>query len=96
MKMIEMRGPSVAFVMVSWVVLAAGMIAYFAGLWNSDMELNEKGYYLVVLLYALFSVISVQKSIRDRLEGRSGYEHLLWIGLGVRHSRHRAVGCGPL
>ncbi|MDA1173803.1 MAG: YiaA/YiaB family inner membrane protein, partial [Chloroflexi bacterium] len=82
MKMIEMRGPSVAFVMVSWVVLAAGMIAYFAGLWNSDMELNEKGYYLVVLLYALFSVISVQKSIRDRLEGRSGYEHLLWIGLG--------------
>ena len=33
------------------------------------MELNEKGYYFVILLFGLFSVISVQKSVRDRLEG---------------------------
>lgn len=33
------------------------------------MALNEKGYYFTILLFGLFSVISVQKSVRDRLEG---------------------------
>ncbi|WP_238387836.1 inner membrane protein YiaA [Pararcticibacter amylolyticus] len=33
------------------------------------MELNEKGYYFTVLLFGLFAVISVQKSVRDRAEG---------------------------
>ncbi|NJM79570.1 MAG: hypothetical protein HC854_08090, partial [Flavobacterium sp.] len=33
------------------------------------MLLNEKGYYFAILLFGLFSVISVQKSVRDRLEG---------------------------
>jgi uncharacterized membrane protein YiaA len=49
--------------------LIIGIVAYCIGLWNSDMLLNEKGYYFTVLLFALFSVISVQKSVRDRLEG---------------------------
>lgn len=31
--------------------------------------LNEKGYYFTVLIFGLFAVISVQKSVRDRLEG---------------------------
>ena len=33
------------------------------------MELNEKGYYFTIIMYGLFAVISVQKSVRDRLEG---------------------------
>jgi uncharacterized membrane protein YiaA len=33
------------------------------------MELNEKGYYFTILLFGLFSVVSVQKSVRDRMEG---------------------------
>ena len=33
------------------------------------MALNEKGYYFTVLMYGLFAVVSVQKSVRDRLEG---------------------------
>ena len=31
--------------------------------------LNEKGYYFTILLFGLFSAVSVQKSVRDRLEG---------------------------
>ena len=61
--------PSIAFVMISWAVLGVGVTAYLVGLWNSGMELNEKGYYLIVLMYGLFSAVSVQKSVRDRLEG---------------------------
>jgi len=61
--------PSNAFVAASWVALAAGMVAYNIGLWNADMALNEKGYYFTVLMYGLFSAVSLQKSVRDQLEG---------------------------
>jgi uncharacterized membrane protein YiaA len=60
--------PSNAFVGASWVALGTGMIGYFVGLWRSDMQLNEKGYYFSVIMYGLFSVVSLQKAVRDRLE----------------------------
>jgi uncharacterized membrane protein YiaA len=61
--------PSSAFVGASWLALGTGTIGYLIGLWRSDMQLNEKGYYFTVLMYGLFSVVSLQKSVRDRLEG---------------------------
>ena len=61
--------PSNAFIAASWVALGAGMIGFLVGLWHADMQLNEKGYYFTVLMFGLFAVVSVQKSVRDRLEG---------------------------
>ncbi len=61
--------PSHAFIAVSWMTLITGMTAYLIGLFNAEMMLNEKGYYFTILLFGLFSVVSVQKSVRDRLEG---------------------------
>ena len=61
--------PSAAFVGASWLTFAAGFTSYLIGLWNSDMLLNEQGYYFVVLMFGIFSVISVQKSVRDKMEG---------------------------
>ena len=60
---------SVAFVGASWLALGAGMCGYLIGLWRSEMLLNEKGFYFTVLLLGIFSVVSVQKSVRDRIEG---------------------------
>ena len=60
--------PTPAFIGASWTALLIGMVAYCIGLWNADMELNEKGYYFTILLFGLFSVISVQKAVRDKLE----------------------------
>jgi uncharacterized membrane protein YiaA len=60
--------PSNAFIGASWLTLGTGMTGFFIGLWRSSMLLNEKGYYFTVLMYGLFSVISLQKSVRDRLE----------------------------
>ena len=60
--------PSAAFIGASWVALGIGMIGFLIGLWRSDMQLNEKGYYFTVLMFGLFSVISLQKAVRDRLE----------------------------
>ncbi|MGJ8666911.1 MAG: inner membrane protein YiaA [Patiriisocius sp.] len=61
--------PSPAFIGASWTALLIGMVSYCIGLWNVGMELNEKGYYFTILLFGLFSVVSVQKSVRDRVEG---------------------------
>ncbi len=60
--------PTSAFIGASWLTLLTGMVSFCIGLWNSDMLLNEKGYYFTVLLFGLFSVISVQKAVRDKLE----------------------------
>lgn len=60
--------PSNAFIGASWITLGTGMTGYIIGLWRSTMQLNEKGYYFTVLMYGLFSVISLQKSVRDRLD----------------------------
>ena len=61
--------PSAAFIAASWAALFIGVIAFLIGLWNAEMELNEKGYYFTVLMFGLFSAISVQKAVRDQIEG---------------------------
>lgn len=61
--------PTPAFISAAWTALFIGMVSYCIGLWNSDLWLNEKGYYFTLLLFGLFSVVSVQKSVRDRQEG---------------------------
>jgi uncharacterized membrane protein YiaA len=61
--------PSSAFVGASWTALIIGISAFIIGLWNAEMELNEKGYYFTVLMFGLFSAISVQKAVRDQMEG---------------------------
>jgi len=76
--------PSVAFVVASWVALAAGFVVYLLGLWNADMQLNEKGYYFTIIMYGLFSAVSVQKSVRDRVEGvpvTNAYYALSWASV---------------
>ena len=61
--------PSAAFVGASWTALLIGITAFLIGLWNADMQLNEKGYYFTVLMFGLFAAISVQKAVRDQMEG---------------------------
>lgn len=61
--------PSSAYVIASWLVLLIGVVCYLIGLYNAEMELNEKGYYLTILLLGLFSVVALQKSIRDKTDG---------------------------
>ena len=79
-----MQRPTGAFVGASWAALLVGATVYLAGLWNSTMQLNEKGYYFTILMYGLFAAVSLQKSVRDRLEGTrvTGiYYSLCWLSL---------------
>lgn len=76
--------PSAAFVGASWAALLVGLLAFLIGLWNADMALTEKGYYFAVLMYGLFSAVSLQKSVRDRLENlpvTNIYYGLCWVSL---------------
>jgi len=76
--------PSFAFVAASWGALLAGFCAYLIGLWNSGMQLNERGYYFTVLAYGLYAAVSLQKSVRDRVEEipvTAIYFGLSWISL---------------
>tara|TARA_B110000967_G_C18899123_1_gene573220 strand:+ start:5053 stop:5457 length:405 start_codon:yes stop_codon:yes gene_type:complete len=78
-----MQKTSNAFVAASWMALGVGMLGYLIGLWRSDMLLNEKGYYFTVLMFGLFAVVSLQKSVRDRLEGfpvTEIYYSICWFG----------------
>lgn len=61
--------PSSAFIGASWLALVVGFAAYNIGLFNATMQLNEKGYYFTILCFGVFAAISVQKCVRDRLEG---------------------------
>jgi uncharacterized membrane protein YiaA len=61
--------PSNAFIAASWLALISVILAFIIGLWNAEMELNEKGYYFTVLMFGLFAAISLQKAVRDQLEG---------------------------
>jgi uncharacterized membrane protein YiaA len=78
--------PTAAFIGASWVALLAGAGAYLFGLWNTEMQLNEKGYYLTLLLYGLFAAVSLQKTVRDKLEGvpvTSLYTALCWFSMAI-------------
>ncbi|OTG62772.1 hypothetical protein B9T29_06010 [Acinetobacter sp. ANC 3903] len=61
--------PSSAFIAASWLALIAGAAAYMIGLWNAEILLNEKGHYLILILYGLFTAVSLQKIVLDKLEG---------------------------
>ena len=81
--MMKKQKVSNAFVAASWVALGCGMVGYITGLARAEMLLNEKGYYFTILLYGLFAVVSLQKSVRDRLEGlpvTDIYYGICWFG----------------
>ena len=48
------------------------------------MQLNEKGYYFTILMYGLYSVVSLQKAVRDKLENipvTEIYQGLSWFSV---------------
>lgn len=76
--------PSAAFIGISWLALLAGSLAFTTGLWNATMQLNEKGYYFTLLMFGLFAAVSLQKSVRDKLEGipvTGIYFGLCWLSV---------------
>lgn len=77
--------PTPAFVGASWTVLGLGTISFLIGLWNAGMPMMAKGFYFALLLFGLFGVVSLQKAVRDRIEGvpvTPIYYGLSWVAVG--------------
>ncbi len=82
----KMQKPTSAFVGASWAALLIGIVSYLIGLWNANLQLNEKGFYFTILMFGLFAAVSLQKSVRDKLEGipvTGIYFGLCWVSLGI-------------
>lgn len=78
--------PTGAFIGASWTALFIGVIAFIAGLWNATMPTTEKGYYFTIMMFGLFAAVSLQKAVRDKMEGipvTSIYFGLSWIAVGM-------------
>lgn len=60
--------PTGAFIGASWFVLLLGVAGFLVALYNSSMALRDKGTYFTILMFGLFAVISIQKTIRDKAE----------------------------
>lgn len=76
------RKTSKAFAAASWAAMMIGLVGYFVGLFRANMELNEKGYYFTIIMFGLFGVVSLQKSVRDRMEGQKVtdiYYNICWF-----------------
>lgn len=65
----DQQKPTAAFIGASWAALVIGVLAYCIGLFNANMELNEKGYYFTAIVFGLFAAVSLQKTVRDRNDG---------------------------
>lgn len=78
--------PTKAFTLTSIAMLIAGIAAFCIGLMNAEMALNEKGYYFAILLFGLFSFVSLQKTVRDKLENQTVskmYSIMCWVASGA-------------
>jgi uncharacterized membrane protein YiaA len=80
----QVAKPSAAYVGASWAALGVGVFSFLLGLWNADLVLNEKGYYLTLLLFGLYSAVSIQKAVRDKTEGipiTAMYLNITWFAV---------------
>ncbi len=50
---------------ISYVVLMISILLLMVGLWNATLLRSEKGFYAMAYVLSLFSVITVQKNVRD-------------------------------
>ena len=53
------------FLGLSWAMVVTSLVLMATGLSNADLELSEKGFFGLGFAMALFSVVAVQKNVRD-------------------------------
>ncbi|MBO3086288.1 inner membrane protein YiaA [Cellulomonas fengjieae] len=53
------------FLGLSWSMVLVSILLVSVGLTNATVELSEKGFFALAFTMALFSVVAVQKNVRD-------------------------------
>ncbi|MFJ7827393.1 YiaA/YiaB family inner membrane protein [Psychrobacillus sp. NPDC096623] len=63
------RRNTMAFTVLAYFTLFAGVFLFSIGLYNADnLQLNEKGYYIAVMILVAVGAILTQKVTRDNAE----------------------------
>jgi uncharacterized membrane protein YiaA len=63
------RRNTVAFTVLAYFTFFAGVAMFSIGLYNADnLQLNEKGYYIAVMILVAVGAILTQKVTRDNAE----------------------------
>ncbi len=63
------RRNTVAFTVLAYFTFFAGVAMFSIGLYNADnLQLNEKGYYIAVMILVAVGAIFTQKVTRDNAE----------------------------
>jgi len=81
---LESLKPTKAFRTVSFAIMALSALFFSIGLFNAELALSEKGFYVSTFVFGLYSVVTFQKTLRDKLEGikvNNLYFNLSVIGL---------------
>lgn len=63
------KKPSAAFVAAGWAALTVFAGTYAVSLWRMDIPVIEAYFYVTIVLFGLFGVVSVVKSVRDKEDG---------------------------
>jgi uncharacterized membrane protein YiaA len=61
---------TVEFLFLAWTSLILSLAFVIVGIWNTEWELVEKGYYAGTFLWSLFSAVVLSKVIRDNQEDK--------------------------
>ncbi|ENW79792.1 hypothetical protein F909_02895 [Acinetobacter sp. ANC 3929] len=48
-----------------WASMAVCIVLLLISLWNAELTMSEKGFYIMSFLLSLFGVVATQKNIRD-------------------------------
>ena len=70
---------------ICWTAMFLSVSLLLIGLWNAELLLSEKGYYLMSFTLAMFGTVTVQKNIRD-LKHFNGGVDLPTMGSGFAGS----------
>lgn len=58
------------YYMISWAALFVSVALIVVGLFNAQLSLSEKGFYMMAFTMSLFGAITIQKNIRDVANAR--------------------------
>lgn len=61
-----LKKPTAAFIGAGWAAFAVFALTYLIALWRMGIPPIENYFYITILLFGLFGVVSIVKSIRDR------------------------------
>lgn len=80
---LKISGPYLGATYLSMLI---GTLGFLIGLYNATMPLSEKGYYFTLLMFGLFGSVSLQKCVRDKVEGirvSGTYVGICYIATGI-------------